>query len=77
MDESVNISSFIVRIVHSKTTAGSYSYRGSIRHIQSNREFQFVHWDEALGFMKSFLPMDKENPGGTGSDVASPGDSYG
>lgn len=77
MDETINISSFIVRIIHSKTADGYDSYRGSVRHIQSNREFLFSNWDEALGFMKSYLPEGNGSLAERDVDASSPGDSNG
>jgi hypothetical protein len=44
--------------VHEKPAdpAGMVSWRGAIRHIQSDQELTFIHWCEALDFMQQFLP---------------------
>ncbi len=74
MDESIDISSFIVRIVHSTTADGSDSYRGSVRHIQTNREYHFSDWDEAIGFMQSFVPQGARRTGLLDNDGGEPGE---
>lgn len=56
-EEVVSVSSFIVRVVHAKPPRGEPSYRGHIRHIQTNLSCNFTHWDEALAFIKTFVPV--------------------
>jgi pterin-4a-carbinolamine dehydratase len=77
MDGMINISSFIVRIVQSKTTDRSDSYRFSIRHIQTNREFHFADWDETIGFMKSIVSLETSNLVNPDGEVTPNGESDG
>ncbi|GAB4581790.1 MAG: hypothetical protein Fur0022_45400 [Anaerolineales bacterium] len=52
------INSFILRFVHSHPEDASAHLRGSIRHIQSNEEKAFTHWQEVEQFVKQFIPLD-------------------
>lgn len=55
---SPEISSFVLRFVREEPArlAGQPTFRGSIRHIQSDQELAFTHWMDALHFMSQFLP---------------------
>lgn len=62
-----NIASFIIRFVHhgpsgqSETGAeGSTFYRGTVRHIQSDQELAFACWEDAVDFMRRFVPFEIE-----------------
>jgi hypothetical protein len=50
------IDSFILRFVH--TNENPVQIRGSIRHIQSNEEKAFTHWQEVERFIQRFIPLD-------------------
>ena len=58
-EQSPTITSFVVRFVHSgppeKTT-----YRGSILNVQTNEEHAFLHWDEAVEFIRRFVSLSAE-----------------
>lgn len=61
------ITSFVIRFVYTESpsideTPGQpkHSYRGAIRHIQSDQEIAFVEWHEALNFMSQFVPLQLE-----------------
>ena len=41
-----------------------HSYRGSIRHIQSDEELNFHLWEDAVEFIRRYVPLDIE----TGSE---------
>ncbi|MCB9135553.1 MAG: hypothetical protein H6636_09005 [Anaerolineales bacterium] len=58
MTDTPEIDSFIIRIVHSHPEETSAQLRGSIRHIQTNEEKAFTHWQEVEQFMKRFIPLD-------------------
>jgi hypothetical protein len=62
-NEIVSVSSFIVRFVHAKPAQGEPSYRGHIRHIQTDLSCNFTHWDAALAFIKSFVPAVSDSMG--------------
>jgi len=49
------ISSFIIRfVIH----PGQDSYRGEIRHIQTQDEVHFIAWDEAEAFIRRYAPIE-------------------
>ena len=56
------IDSFIIRFVHSHLEDTSAHLRGSIRHIQTNEEKAFTHWQEVEQFVKRFIPLDLLSP---------------
>jgi hypothetical protein len=51
-----DIDSFIIRFIHSQLD--NVQLRGSIRHIQTNEEKAFTHWQEVEQFVKQFIPLD-------------------
>ena len=45
---------------------GQPSYRGSIRHIQSDEELNFHLWEDAIEFIRRYVPIETETgQGGT------------
>lgn len=60
-----SISSFVIRFV--VDSAGAYErpslYHGSIRHIQSAEELNFSVWQEAVEFMRRFVPLEGSDGG--------------
>ncbi len=48
----------------SNTDEKQFTYRGSIRHIQSAEELNFSTWREAVEFIRRFVPLE-ESDGGT------------
>jgi len=38
--------------------APASSYRGSIRHIQTEEELNFSTWEDAVAFIRRFVPLD-------------------
>lgn len=62
---SPNITSFVIRFVQSEsasgdTETGSLSYRGTIRHIQSDEEISFTRWADAMQFIRQFIKLELE-----------------
>jgi len=58
------ISSFVIRFVmDSSAEAGRIHppYRGAIRHIQTDDEMNFSNWEEAVTFIRRYVPLDSEN----------------
>ncbi len=53
------ISSFIIRFVMEGMPDESRAYHGTIRHIQSAQEMNFIDWGEAVEFMRRFVPLDE------------------
>ena len=61
---SPNISSFVIRFVVSGSTSSAQEqpvYRGAIRHIQSDEELNFNRWEEAVTFIRRYVPLEVEN----------------
>jgi hypothetical protein len=59
-----SISSFVSRFVvdtPENADPASPSYHGSIRHIQGDEELNFSSWNEAVAFIRRFVPLDKAN----------------
>jgi hypothetical protein len=63
------ITSFVVRFVYAESplpqdgsASSSSKYRGTIRHIQSDEEIAFTHWEDALRFMQRFVPVTLNDP---------------
>jgi hypothetical protein len=57
---SPQISSFVLRFVQENpdTLADQRTIRGSVRHIQSDQEFSFTCWLDAIDFMSNFVPNE-------------------
>jgi hypothetical protein len=69
--QSPIISSFVIRFVMNEAQdepadAGQHPYRGSIRHIQSDEELNFHVWEDAVEFIRRYVPLGTE----TGSEGA-------
>lgn len=63
-----NISSFVIRFVVDSTSATGQKnvpYRGAIRHIQTDEEINFSNWEEAVSFIRRFVPLGTENGQGS------------
>ncbi len=58
---NTQIVSFVIRFVQdqNKGTEESVPYRGAIRHIQTDQEFQFTHWEDAVHFIQQFVSIDQ------------------
>jgi hypothetical protein len=63
------ISSFVIRFVIQEALEEQgevASYRGSIRHIQSEEELHFHVWEDAVRFIRRFVPLqDGDGPPGS------------
>ncbi|MBU0511901.1 MAG: hypothetical protein KKD28_01135 [Chloroflexi bacterium] len=63
-----NIASFVIRFVVDSSANGLQNwppYRGAIRHIQTDEEVNFSHWEEVEKFIQRFVPLDFEDNGDT------------
>lgn len=63
-DITPTIHSFIIRFVVDEPSGEEGTqpaYRGAIRHIQHAEELNFNEWDEAMEFMRRFVPIDSQN----------------
>lgn len=61
---SPTISSFVIRFVVEQASDGDQaqsSYRGSIRHIQSAEEINFNTWQDAVAFVRRFVPLENSS----------------
>lgn len=56
------ISSFVIRFVLNDVQDEPIppSYRGSIRHIQSDDELHFHLWEDAVVFIRRYVPLAEE-----------------
>jgi hypothetical protein len=66
-DASPSIASFVIRFVVDEITLAEKAqpaYRGMIRHIQSDEEMNFHLWEDAVDFIRRYVPLEAE----TGSD---------
>ena len=61
------ISSFVIRFVVEDTPDNEAQpvYHGAIRHIQSAEELNFSAWQEAVEFMRRFVPLEESDCGET------------
>ena len=69
--QSPIISSFVIRFVMNEMQADhgdteQHPFRGSIRHIQSDEEMHFHLWEDAVEFIRRYVPLGTE----TGSEGA-------
>lgn len=58
------IMSFVIRFVVDETAQSKESqpcYRGAIRHIQSDEEINFSAWDDAVEFIRRYVPLEVES----------------
>ena len=64
-----SITSFVIRFVMDETAPDTViqpSYRGTIRHIQSDNEMNFNTWEDAVAFIQHYVPLEtKAGRGGT------------
>lgn len=64
---SPSITSFVIRFVVDEPSSEEThpSYRGTIRHIQTNEELTFSTWESAVEFIQHYVPLEarsgKEN----------------
>lgn len=60
MTDSPGISSFVIRIIEeSADNESAATYRGIIRHIQSEREISFISWSDVESFIQQYVPIHK------------------
>ncbi len=55
-----DITSFVIRFVReqTKTPETPSPYRGSIRHIQTDEECVFTRWEDAVNFIRNYVPVE-------------------
>jgi hypothetical protein len=61
---SPSITSFVIRFVVDDTSQCKESqpcYRGAIRHVQSNEEMNFSVWEDAVEFIRRYVPLEVES----------------
>ncbi len=60
---SPSIESFVIRFVLDETTPRSLkhpTYRGTIRHIQTDEEMLFNNWEDAVEFIQRFVTLEHQ-----------------
>jgi len=56
-----SISSFVIRFVVDSQSSDSHpKYHGAIRHIQSDEEVSFNSWEDAVNFIRHYVPIENE-----------------
>jgi hypothetical protein len=57
------ITSFVIRFTMnlSENMDSDRLFRGSIRHVQSEKELNFRDWQEAVNFINGYVPIDKND----------------
>jgi hypothetical protein len=56
--------SFVIRFVVDETAQSKESrlcYRGAIRHVQSDEEMNFSAWEDAVEFIRRYVPLEVES----------------
>jgi hypothetical protein len=59
-----SIASFVIRFVVDEPSSDKQiqpCYRGAIRHIQSDEELNFNAWEDAVEFIRRYVPLDPES----------------
>ena len=63
------ITSFVIRFIVEETAEAVASgaaalaaapYRGSIRHVQSDQTLNFSQWQDAVEFIRRFVPLEAQ-----------------
>ncbi len=57
-ETSPAITSFVVRFVHSGPP-DNVALRGSILNVQTNQEQPFLHWEEAVAFIRRYVTLSE------------------
>ena len=61
-----SISSFVIRfVVDSVTGQNPVTYRGAIRHIQTDEELAFSRWEDVENFIRRFVPLEPQDGQGS------------
>ena len=54
-----DVASFLIRFVEGQPdVAGVSSYRGVVRHVQTDKELSFTSWEEVEAFIKLVIPLE-------------------
>lgn len=63
MNQEAKVTSFVLRFVHEEPPpdterweAGWYSV---VRHVQSDTERRFTHWDDLVAFIQQYVDLSK------------------
>jgi len=60
MTDSPGISSFVIRIIEEPAqNESAATYRGIIRHVQSDQEISFNDWSDVESFIQQFVPIQQ------------------
>jgi len=60
MTDSPGISSFVIRIIEEPAqNRSTATYRGIIRHVQSDQEISFINWADMESFIQQFVPIQQ------------------
>lgn len=59
MESTPTVSSFLIRFVQEYPSNMPQNYRGTIRHIQTSQEISFTRWEDAVRFIRCFVPIEE------------------
>ena len=57
------ITSFVIRFIveeAAEAVLAAAPYRGSIRHLQSDQTLNFSQWQDAVEFIRRFVPLEPQ-----------------
>ena len=57
------ITSFVIRFVHPDPASQpeGLPLRGTILHVQTNQDVPFTRWEDAVTFIRRFVPLDADD----------------
>jgi len=60
MESEANLTSFVLRFVSDQATPDqtAVTWRGVIRHVQTNQERAFTRWAEAEAFIQQYVELN-------------------
>ena len=61
-EHSPTITSFVIRFIveEAEEALAASPYRGSIRHVQSDQTLNFSAWQDAVEFIRRFVPLEPQ-----------------
>lgn len=64
MGDSMTISSFVIRFVQDTSDpSAAKTFRGAIRHVQTDRTLSFTKWADAESFIRNYISLETIAPG--------------
>jgi len=55
-----DVASFLIRFIQDQPAPdGTPSYRGVVRHVQTDHEQAFTSWEEVESFLQQVIPLER------------------